>query len=80
MLAGITMSPIPKMEYDLLYGERTAKTVANATRIDPDNCYAAEVPLKPQVEVFPLTEVNRALQLLKHGNIIGAAVARVSSK
>ena len=37
---------------------------------------AAQIPLKPQVEVFPLSEVNRALELLKHGNINGAAVAR----
>ena len=41
MLAGITMSPIPEMEYDLLYGERTVKTVANATRTD------AREPLRP---------------------------------
>jgi len=79
-LAGITMSPIPEMPYDLLYGERTVRSVANATRRDAREllALAAEVPIRTEVQVFPLANVNRALQLLKQGMINGAAVARVS--
>ena len=81
VLAGITMSPIPEMPYDLLYGERTVRSVANATRRDAAELLtlAAEIPLRTQVEVFPLTDVNRALQLLKQGKINGAAVVRVAT-
>jgi len=79
-LAGIPMSPIPEMPYDLLYGERTVRSVANATRRDAREllALAAEVPIRTEVQVFPLANVNRALQLLKQGMINGAAVARVS--
>ena len=79
-LAGITMTPIPEMRYDLLYGERTLRSVANATRQDAQEllALAAQIPIRTEVEVFPLIYVNRALQLLKLGRINGAAVLRVS--
>jgi len=78
-LAGITMSPIPEMPYELLYGERTVRSVANATRRDAREllALAAEIPIRTEVEVFPLVDVNHALQLLKLGRINGAAVVKV---
>lgn len=80
-LAGITMSEIPPMAYSLLYGERTLRTVANATRRDATELLdlASKIPIRTKVEEFPLEKVNQALQLLKHGSINGAAVARVAS-
>ena len=80
-LAGITMSPIPEMPYELLYGERTVRSVADATRRDARELLtlAAEVPIRTEVEAFPLADVNRALELLKLGRINGAAVAKVAT-
>lgn len=78
-LAGITMTPIPEMPYELLHGERVVRTVANATRRDAQELLrlAAEVPVRTQVETFPLHEANRALCLLKDGRIDGSAVLTV---
>jgi propanol-preferring alcohol dehydrogenase len=80
-LAGITMSPVPEMPYELLYGERTVRSVANATRKDARELLtlAGEVPLRTEVQVFGLPEVNRALHLLKQGRINGAGVVRVAT-
>jgi len=78
-LAGITMSPIPEMDYALLYGERTVRSVANATRRDAEEflSLAAAIPVRVRVQTFALTEANRALQLLKRGQINGAGVLMV---
>jgi len=78
-LAGITMSPIPQMDYSLLYHERTIRSVANSTRQDAREFLqlAAAVPLKSEVEVFPLNGANEALQKLKKSQIKGAAVLRI---
>ena len=80
-LSGITMSDVPTMPYALLYGERTVRSVANATRQDASELLelAAKIPIRTEVEEFPLEEVNQALQQLKQGRINGAAVARVTS-
>lgn len=80
-LAGIYMTPIPEMEYGLIYGERTIRSVANSTRRDAVDllAVAAEIPVRTQVEVFPLEEANRALRLLKEGKIQGAGVLQVAS-
>ncbi len=79
-LAGIYMSPIPGMEYRLLYGERTVRSVANSTRLDALELLklAAEIPIHTAVQVFPREDANRALQLLKRGKIRGAGVLKVS--
>lgn len=79
-LAGITMSPIPQMDYSLLYGERVIRSVANSTR---DDCreflsLAVEAGLRSDIEVFALEQANRALQALKKSEIKGAAVLRVT--
>jgi propanol-preferring alcohol dehydrogenase len=81
-LAGITMSPIPELDYDRhLYHERTMRSVANATRRDGEEFFslAAEIPIRTTTRVFDLKDANRVLNLLKQGRISGAAVLRVSS-
>ena len=81
-LAGITMSPIPELDYDrYLYHERTMRSVANATRRDGEEFLrlAAEIPIRTATQVFDLKDANRVLDLLKRGRINGAAVLRVSS-
>ena len=79
-LAGIHMSNIPEMEYSLLYGERVVRSVANSTRADVEELLevAPRVPVRTDVEVFPLEEANAALQRLKAGGIRGAAVLDVA--
>jgi len=81
-LAGIYMSPIPQFEYDLLYGERVVRSVANSTRDDARELLrlAAEIPIQTEVETFPLSEANQALKRLKQGHIRGAAVLQISSE
>jgi len=81
-LAGIHMSPTPPLEYALLYHERVVRSVANNTRKDGEQFLqvAAEIPIKTQVERFPLAEANRALNALKNDAIRGAAVLDVQSE
>lgn len=78
-LAGIHMTPIPQLDYSLLYQERVVRSVANSTRQDAIQFLkiAAEIPVKTETEVFPFLEANRALQLLKAGKIRGAGVLTV---
>jgi propanol-preferring alcohol dehydrogenase len=80
VLAGITMSQIPALDYSLLYDERVVRSVANSTRQDAGEflALAAEVPLKTEVQVFDLSQANQALQALKRSEIRGAGVLRVS--
>ncbi|MCL4302758.1 MAG: zinc-dependent alcohol dehydrogenase family protein [Anaerolineae bacterium] len=75
-LGGIHMSPIPEMAYALLWHERTIQSVANSTRQDVLDFLqvAAEVPVKTEIELFPLEQANEALLRLKHSQINGAAV------
>jgi len=77
-LAGIHMSPIPPLEYPLLYQERVIRSVANNTRQDGEDFLrlAAEIPVRSEVEVFPLREANQALNKLKNDAVRGAAVLR----
>lgn len=78
-LAGIYLSPIPQFDYNLLYHERTIRSVANSTRKDAIDFLkvAAEIPVKIQLEVFKLEDANKALQLLKGSKIKGAGVLSV---
>ncbi len=78
-LAGIYMSPIPEMAYELLYGERTLRSVANSTRQDVQELLslAAQIPIRTEVEVFPLSLANQALKALKDSKITGAAVLEI---
>jgi len=76
VLGGIHMSPIPSIDYNLLYQERMIRSVANNTRTDGEDFLrvAAEIPIRTQVTIFPLRESNRALQDLKGDRVNGAAV------
>jgi propanol-preferring alcohol dehydrogenase len=75
----IHMSPIPEMPYDLLYGERTVRSVANSTRQDAEELLrlAAEIPIRTSVERYPLADANSVLQRLKGRQIQGAAVLQI---
>jgi len=79
VLGGIHMSPTPPLDYSLLYHERVIRSVANNTRADGEDFLrvAGEIPIRTEIEVFPLREANRALQALKHDRVRGAAVLRV---
>jgi alcohol dehydrogenase, propanol-preferring len=73
---GIHMSDIPQMPYELLWGERTLRSVANLTRADGEEFLALAplVPVRTEVETFPLSEANEALDRLRSGRIRGSAV------
>jgi propanol-preferring alcohol dehydrogenase len=80
VLGGIHMSRIPSFDYQLLYHERVIRSVANNTRKDGEDFLriAAEIPIRTHVQIFPLSEANRALNALKNDAISGAAVLHVS--
>jgi propanol-preferring alcohol dehydrogenase len=79
VLGGIHMSPIPEIAYDLMYGERIVRTVANNTREDGRAFLreAASIPVKTSVQTFPLDDANIALNALKNDAIRGAGVLLV---
>jgi alcohol dehydrogenase, propanol-preferring len=74
--AGIHMSPIPSFSYDLLWGERIVRSVANLTREDAREllALAGEVRLRTTVTRYPLEQAPRALEDLRAGRFEGAAV------
>ena len=74
--AGIHMSDIPSFPYGLLWGERVLRSVANLTRRDGEEflALAPRVPIRTEVEKFPLEQANEALARLRAGNVRGAAV------
>ena len=76
VLGGIHMSPIPSLDYSLVYHERVIRSVANNTREDGREflAEATRIPVRTHVQSFPLKEANDALIALKHDAIKGAAV------
>jgi len=74
--AGIHMSDIPAFPYDILWGERVVRSVANLTRRDGEEflALAPKVPVKTSIEVLKLDQANDALARLREGRITGAAV------
>ncbi|MCU0570829.1 MAG: zinc-dependent alcohol dehydrogenase family protein [Oculatellaceae cyanobacterium Prado106] len=78
--AGIHMSEIPAFSYDLLWGERVLRSVANLTRQDGVEflAIAPQIPIATQVQVFPLEQANSALTALRQGKIQGAAVLSIA--
>ena len=74
--AGIHMSDVPSFPYELLWGERAIRSVANLTRADGEEflAVAPTVPVRTEVETFPLEEANEALDRLRHGTLRAAAV------
>jgi len=79
--AGIHMSDIPSFPYELLWGERVVRSVANLTRRDGEEFLelAPRVPVRTEVEAFRLEEANEALGGLRAGEIRGAAVLAVGA-
>jgi len=77
--AGIHMSDIPSFPYEILWGERSLRSVANLTRRDGEEflALAPRVPVRTEVVPFPLGEANEALDALRGGRIRGAAVLTV---
>ena len=78
--AGIHMSEIPGFPYELLWGERSIRSVANLTRRDGEEFLrvAPAVPVHTEVTVFPLAELAAALETLRSGSVRGAVVVSVS--
>ncbi len=76
---GIYMSDIPSFPYSLLWEERSICSVANLMRSDGEELLgiAPEIPVKTEVERFPLSEANNAINCIRQGNINGAAVLTV---
>jgi alcohol dehydrogenase, propanol-preferring len=74
--AGIHMSDIPSFPYELLWQERSLRSVANLTRDDGRRFLelAPRVPVRTRVTAYPLTEAGAALDDLRAGRFAGAAV------
>lgn len=80
-LAGISMTPIPGMDYEReLYHERTVTSTANATREDGWELMrlAGELRIETTTECFPLAEANEVLRRIKHSEIEASAVLNVA--
>ena len=77
--AGIHMSDIPSFPYELLWGERVVRSVANLTRRDGEEFLALAplVPVRTEVEEHPLEDAGEALARLRSGAVRGAAVLRL---
>src|SRR5919106_2868849 len=78
---GIHMSDIPSFPYSILWEERSICSVANLTRRDGEEfmTLAPKVPVRTEIETFPLEEANEALHQLHAGKIRGAAVLVIDS-
>ena len=76
VLGGIHMTEIPAMPYELLWGERVIRSVANLTRQDAKEFLeiAPRIPIRPRVTTFDLTDANAAIAQLRAGKLTGAAV------
>lgn len=79
--AGIHMTDIPSFPYEILWGERVVRSVANLTRQDGEEflALAPRVPVHTDVEPMPLTKANEAVQRLRAGEVHGAAVLTIGS-
>jgi len=78
---GIHMSDIPSFPYADLWGERVICSVANLTRRDGEEFFeiAPRVPVRTEIETFPLEEANTALDRFRAGKLKGTAVLLMSS-
>jgi propanol-preferring alcohol dehydrogenase len=72
----IHLDEVPAFPYDLLWWERSIRSVANVTRRDAAEfiALAAEIPIRPDIEIHPLADGNLALQRIASGEVRGAAV------
>jgi len=80
--AGIHMSEIPAFSYDLLWGERSIRSVANLTRRDGIEflALAARVPVHTVVETRPLEQANEALTQLREGAVQGSLALTIAQR
>ncbi len=81
-IAGIYLSPIPPLDYERhLFQEKEVRSVTANTRRDGVEFLriAGEIPIRAQTVSMPLSEANRALELLKHDELKGAAVLQTLS-
>jgi alcohol dehydrogenase, propanol-preferring len=78
--SGIHMSDIPAFPYEILWEERNMRSVANLTRLDGEEflTLAPQVPVRTEVQGYPLQEANAALDDLRAGRLEGAAVLSVA--
>ena len=78
---GIHMSDIPSFPYEILWGERSIRSVANLTLRDGEEflALAPKVPVRTEVQTFPLSAANEALNALRQGKVRGAAVLAVAA-
>ncbi len=78
---GIHMSSIPSFPYSILWQERSIRSVANLTRRDAEEFLplAARIPVRTEVQTFPLERANEALEKLRSGQVNGAAVLLTNS-
>lgn len=74
--AGIHMSDIPSFPYELLWNERVVRSVANLTRADGEEflALAPRVPVRAEIETFPLGDANDALEQVRSGRARGSTV------
>jgi len=73
-------TPVPALDYaEYLWLEREIKSVANVTRADAEEFLplAAQIPIVPTIEEFPLTRANDVLLAIKHSKLRAAGVLRV---
>ena len=80
--AGIHMSDIPSFPYRILWEERVLRSVANLTRRDGHEflALAARIPVRTEVEAFPLAAASEALDALRAGRLRGSAVLAVAPR
>jgi propanol-preferring alcohol dehydrogenase len=78
--AGIHMSEIPRFSYDLLWGERSVRSVANLMRVDGEEflALAPRVPVHSEVKTFRLEAANEALARLRSGAVNGVVVLSIA--
>ena len=79
---GIHMSDIPAFPYEILWGERVLRSVANLTRQDGEEflALAPRIPVRTEVRAFALSAANTALETLRGGGLRGAAVLVVDDQ
>ena len=77
--AGIHMSDIPSFPYEILWHERSIRSVANLTRQDGEEFLglAPEVPVRTETQLYDLGDANRALDDMRHGRVRGTAVLKI---
>jgi propanol-preferring alcohol dehydrogenase len=77
--AGIHMSDIPAFPYEIMWGERVLRSVANLTRLDGEEFLelARRIPVRTQTEIFALEQAGAALDHARRGEVRGAAVLTI---